>query len=714
MKARSAAMPVVLLVLAAAAAAYAYLVDRGTVSDADRAARRRDVFPSFRVDEVARLELEHGAEQLVLERSTDGGAGSLWTMTSPRNDRADAAAVDVLLRDLERATRLRDVDERDAVGLEAPRVRGTVRVGALEYRFALGADAPLPEGAAYMKLEGEGAFVVDRALKVQLLRGADDYRDRSIVPWGASGTARIEARSASGATFALERRGPTFRVAGRGLRAARATVDRILTALADARAETFLDDAEADRATARPEVEISVIPREAATGRVQLRIGGACPGAPGDVVVVRTEPSRLSACVTRSLVDALTASEDDVVDASPLFARPDEIEELRIEPVGRAGPRVDVARRGSGWHERSPQESDLSSDESESVTALAVALADARGDDVHASAGDERVDARSRVTVVRTGGETTEVVDVGAPAADGSVLVRRADDGALLRLAREAARRFEPHPAVLRPRSPWAAGFGAASVVAVDDTCGPTPQRLELVERTWVLRAPVGLPVDAIAVADLASALARARADAWIAEADDGTFGFGRPGSCTVTVTLREGADDDAASRRLTLSFGAPGGGGFHARTGDDVAVFVAPRTLRQTLEHPVIDRARLRVDLGPGATVTVVKGDVRRSVAADAGEDSERLAGALAGLRAQCALHAGPPTREEGFDHPVLEVVALSRDRADAGAPAETRIAIGAETRVDDGDSYFARVVGVDATYAVPKPVIAAILAAM
>ena len=91
-------------------------------------------------------------------------------MTSPRRDATDPAAVDVLLRELEMATRLARSSEGDARGLDSPRVRGAVDVGPIEYRFALGADAAAPEGAAYMRIEGEGTFVVGRSLKVQLLR----------------------------------------------------------------------------------------------------------------------------------------------------------------------------------------------------------------------------------------------------------------------------------------------------------------------------------------------------------------------------------------------------------------------------------------------------------------------------------------------------------------------------------------------------------------
>ncbi|HEY6462682.1 MAG TPA: hypothetical protein VIY73_21080, partial [Polyangiaceae bacterium] len=171
MSARAAATPIVLVVLAAGAAAYAFLVDRGGVPDADRAERRTDVFPSFRAEDVTRIELHHGGEALVLDRAaSDAAPGeSAWAMESPRHERADGAAVDMLMRELEMATKVRAVpDGGVADGLDAPRATGSVTLGALSYAFALGADAPRPEGSAYFHVDGEGTFVVERSLKAQL------------------------------------------------------------------------------------------------------------------------------------------------------------------------------------------------------------------------------------------------------------------------------------------------------------------------------------------------------------------------------------------------------------------------------------------------------------------------------------------------------------------------------------------------------------------
>jgi hypothetical protein len=702
---RATITPVVLVVLATGAVAYAWFVDRGSLSDAERASRRSDVFPSFHVEDVTHVELVHGDETLVLDRDRDaGGGGSAWTMTSPRHEHADAGAVDALLRELALATRVRGVSDGDAVGLDEPRVRGLVRVGALEWRFVLGADAPRPEGAAYMRLEGEGTFVVQRSVKVQLLRGVDAYRPRAILPFGASDVRRIQVANAGGG-FTLERQrtgGATFRVTEDGIRASRETTDRILAALTEARAESFVDDAQADRELAGTVFTVRVEPQDEAKPRVELKLAGSCPGQATDDLLVETAPVRVSACVARTLGDALRDAKLALDDAAPFFAHADEMEEVRLErlePVGTAGPRVDVARKGAGWRERAPEDRDLSSDETDSANALALALALARGSQMRRAA--EPFAARARATIVRTGGSSTEVVDVAAPELDGSVWVRRADDGALVRLPAAQARRFEPHPAALRARALWHSAFDPGAVVGVDDTCGPVPEKLALHDGTWTMLTPGGFAVDPVAVTDLASALAHAKADAWITESDDGSFGLGRPGGCAVTLALA--APDGGPARGVTLSFGADAGGdAFYARASDDPGIFVASGVLHALAAHPAIDRNRFRLDARALSSVTVARGDHRRSVAFDA-DAPDALARAVEGLYAEAALHTGAPGKSEGIDHPTLEVVG-----------AGVHVSIGAPASVDGIDGYYARAAGVDATFIVPKHAVDAIVAAM
>jgi len=576
----NAATPTALIVLAAATAAYAFFVDRATVSDADRASRRREVFPSFRLDELRRVELSHGTELLVLERPPDAGAA--WAMTSPRREHADPAAVDALTRELKMATRVRDVPPAEASGLDAPRVRGRVTVGPLEYRFVLGGDAPRPEGAAYMRVDGEGTFVAARSLSAQLLRGADAYRDRTLVGYGAGEVSRLEIHRPTGA-LVLERAGTTFRV--NGLRASRAAVDRLFAALAEVRAERFLDDAQANEAIGKPDVTIVLVPRDASRPRVELLVGEACPGDADGVAVVRVQPERRSACAAKGPVLTLREPPEGLVDRSPIFAHADEIEDLRMEPMEGDGQRLDVARRGTGWHERFPEDRDLSSDEADAANALARAISNARALDARLDAA-QRFTARSRVTVVRAGTGTTEVVELASPGSDGAALARRLDDGAILLLSAPVARRFEPHPIALQPPAIWQPPFDAAAVVAIDDSCGRTSWRLEMRDGVWKARAPAGKLGDATAVNDLVATFAHARAQSWVTEGDDGSFGLSGAGSCAVAFTL---ATDEGGARRVGLVLGSAGEGGVYGRTLDGPAVFVAPAALREIAERVAV-----------------------------------------------------------------------------------------------------------------------------
>ena len=188
--------------------------------------------------------------------------------------------------------------------------------------------------------------------------------------------------------------------------------------------------------------------------------------------MLRTEPTRLGACVAeagRRGPRGLSAG--DLVDDAPFFAHADEMEEIRLESLGADPRRVDLARRGNGWHERTPDDRELSSDEVDAANALSLALASSKGASARAPAPGEAFAPRARATIVRTGGASQEVVEIGDVDASGSCLARRAEDGAMIRLDRAVARRLEPHPVALRSLVVAGAPFDPGAVVAIDDTC---------------------------------------------------------------------------------------------------------------------------------------------------------------------------------------------------------------------------------------------------
>jgi hypothetical protein len=715
-KARDVATPIVLLVLAAATIVYAYFFDTHATSDGNRADSPSDVFPNFRVDEVTRVELVHSNESLVLERSESGRVDT-WILRSPTVARANSAAVDVLLRELDLATIVRSVRESDAAGLDAPRVLGRVTAGRLEHRFALGADALRPEGAAYFRLDGKGTFVVNRSLKVQLLRGADAYRDRTLAPIAVGDVERIEVHEPGAPGVILEHANAEYRIAGSGLRASRNAVDRLLLALTEARVEAFTPvGGAADPMT----TFIALEPRDRKRARIELRIGGKCPVRPNGILVARIAPEPMAGCASDALLQAVEAGA--LSDASVFFAHADEIEELRLEALAAPGRAIEIARKDRGWRERSPADRDLSADESASANELAVALAAATALDVKRAPVGEAFEPQIRATVVDTGGGKIEIVELSGPRADGTMRARRLDDGAWLTLALATARRFVPHSAALRGLSAWHEPLRTSSIVAIDDRCGPEPQRLERASGTWSMRAPRGMTAGMTIVEDLLDALARAQVESWDAEHDDGTFGLTGPQACTVVLSIDDG---NTSIRRTSLVLGADAPQGVYARTGDDPAVFVIRRSLKEAVLGPLIDTGALRIDPDVAASIRVTHrgertvferaGDrfVAHGANFEGGDASNSAADTferdIAALRPIAAIHFGAASHDEGFGAPALEIEVTPR--SDAGPGAQARTTFGAKARYHDADVYFARAAAVDATFVVPATEVDAVL---
>ena len=127
------------------------------------------VFVAWRRPELTQITIVHEGETIVLRRE---GTDGVWRMTSPREERVDPMAVERLLTTLEFATVARKVTEGAALGLEAPRATGSVKMGSLEVPFALGAPAPRPEGSSYFKAGNDAAVVAIRAAEHILSSGA--------------------------------------------------------------------------------------------------------------------------------------------------------------------------------------------------------------------------------------------------------------------------------------------------------------------------------------------------------------------------------------------------------------------------------------------------------------------------------------------------------------------------------------------------------------
>jgi hypothetical protein len=736
---RKHATTLVLVLLAIPLAVYAYK-DRAHVSDTERHDREMDVFPAYRRQDVSKIELLHGGVTTTLERRFAGDAGDIeWWMTSPRTERADAAQVDKLLGDIEFAGIVRKLDQGVA-SFASPRVTGTVTMGAIVYRFALGGDAPTPKGAAYFRVDGEGAFVVSKDFVASLLRGDDAYRERTLVPYLSLELSRLEIHG-RGARLALERLDDvSFTLPELGVRASRDNLDRVWSALAEARAESFLSDEDAERALGPDPISVSMKPRESnhaegiapgppgnATpenasprGDGELLFGGPCPGHPEDVVAVRRAPTKKSACVPKGLVAGLVVTSRELVDSRLFAARGDETVELTLESVP-PGKKVEIARKGSGWHERSPVDQDLSSEQTDAANALVSALTKGEGTDVTAK-GVARSDHLAwegtvgRIRIGRGEGKGDEVIELGRTSSQGT-LVQRHADGATLRISESLAHKLLPSPIVFRGRRIFESTLENKQASRAELDCDRVSQVLTRGERGWSYDKPSGYAPDLALVGDLVSDVVRAQADAWVADSDDGSFGFDGP-PCTITLSLEQ----DGGPRKVGIVFGREAtGGGYYAHGLGEEPVFLAPKSLHDDAGRLLVDRTAFHVDSAEVETVTLSRGATRLVLHGSAGklhldgaggaEIAEKVAVSLDAMHADDVVHIGAPKPSEGFSRPSLDV--RIKTRSDAGA-REVHFVVGDSALLLKERMFYARIDGVDATFALARDHVADLMNAL
>ncbi|MDF2697837.1 MAG: hypothetical protein K0S65_6220 [Labilithrix sp.] len=584
------ATTIALFVLAVALGVWLWL-ERDKVSEGERKRRENNVFTAWRREDLSRIEIAHEGETIVLER--DAKADKPWRMTSPRQERVDQAAAERLTTTLEFATMVRKVGEDGALGFDAPRATGSLTMGPLVFRFTLGGVSPRPEGSGYFRVDDGAPFVASKELTDTLLASADTYRDRTVVPYLSLELARFEVKHPGGG-FVVDRADErSFKVQGPGVLASRNALDKVWSALAEMRAEAFPKDADAERLVQNPRLTILMTPNEAGKPAGELVVGDVCPGHPDDVVVLRKQPTRVASCAPRGAMDALLEiTPAALVDRRPFSFRHDEIEELRLEslvgsdagvavPDAGGAPRVlELARRGSGFHQREPVDRDLTPEEAESANELLARIEQDQADDVRPGGGPFTAVARARVRA----GDHDEVVEVGA-AEGASVTLRRVRDDARLVVSRAIARRLVPRATSTRPRVLLGEARRVKRVVL---RCG-TPQELADEGTGLKLVEPTGYETDG-SIVQLVDGLERGKVIAWVADANDGSFGLG-PEGCRVILSFEDG------NAPATVRFGAEGEGGLYGTVDGRPEVFVAPLALHELAKRIYVSHASLRVE---------------------------------------------------------------------------------------------------------------------
>ena len=768
---RKHATSIILAISAVSLGVYVW-IDHRRPTTQEVEARKTNLLSIFRPDDVLAIDITVNHKTASIERKDNPKSGDrdYYFVKEHTNasdaELADQVAVDGLINALERAVILRKLGDEiheHQVGFDKPTAELSVRTRTASYQISLGGEAVSPVGARYAKLSGisktQGLFVISKATADELTRPVDAYRSRRVLPYSASELASIQISGDQG--LVRIDRGPWggFRIdnAPGKPRVSRTAFDRVLRGFADSNAEKFLDEAEGRRASehAKRKVSLVLVPKEGPTA--ELTIGGACPAGPSQtqansespigedntridhaetvmfeestdatlaprlVVAERKTPSPLYACVPGSALDDIDLPLEFLADRRMLRGFADEIEEVRVT---RGDATLDLARKGSGWHVRLPEERDVPAEDVNGFLSALVAVEGTLEPVMHeaqlaAFGVSASLPPRATITVRHPSLNTIEVppqvVLVGnkIDTEQGArIAVQRKEDGVVLLIPTSASPLFEASLTWIRSTALLQVNALRMKRVEVSLADG-WRQSIDRNGPGFSMEEPKGFKPDASLAADLFDAVSSLRAVHWVADRDDGSFGFGVPVS-----KLHLEFEGEHGEERRTLLLGSETMDGRYGRWEVDDGVFVLPRAFDAVTRTYAIDRFVFMVDPSEIGSIKLRSGGkyaefratndgfhfVGGSMLSVSDEMSLRVREVLGELRAEGVVHVGGPRKDEGLDDSVSPLLSIDVALSTGSRQSRKLITIGRGDVWRTTSVYYARVGGVDATYVVAQ----------
>ncbi|HEX4334818.1 MAG TPA: DUF4340 domain-containing protein [Polyangiaceae bacterium] len=707
---------------------------RSRVTTSEEEARSNNLLETYREEDITRIRFERKDGSFTLTRTKLDDAGlATWSVTAPVKEDAEPFTVQKLEGTLEFASALRRIKpeevNRAAFGLDDPVLTIHVDLADIKYRLRIGAEAASPQGARYLEVAGENApgksiVLISKGLFGELNLKDDAFRERYVMPYLSALVDRLTIDGEGGLRklrHATWQDGFRFDGMLGDARVNRGALDRMLAQFAHTRADRFIDPVEAEKAMAgATTVTVTMVPTAKASPTGVVIVGGACPGNDQEVVALRKEPDRVAACVPKTVLSGLTIPADALVDRTLFWIRPDEVEGFDLE---QGATRLSLDRKESGFVMRAPQEGAVDAEAGngrlESIlraTGVIVEVPDKKAVGLDPPHG--KVVMRS--VAAQDAKATEETVALSAPTADGRIYAERAQDGVVLELGREAARGLVADASLVRSRTVLDLPITDVARVEIDGTPSQILDRAESGVLTLV--APKGFLVDGALGLELCDGVRNITADRWVADRDDGTFGLEHPSlRAKLSVRTKDGKLDEHV-----LVLGRQTASGFFATMEGDPGVFVLPRRLHETLTTLVLDRSALMMDPAITAKVTVLAKDrgavfERRGdefVQTDSGEPLSneairKIIDTLSSLSAEAAVDVGPARKEQGFDRPEL-TVKIEREPGHPEKPPSTTFSVGAGDSWRGISVHYARVEGVQATYAVARSAVRALVDAL
>ena len=721
MKVASGTLVSVAIAVLACASTIAVLATRDVASPEDSQGRERDLLPTFRSDDVTRLELFAGNQKIAIERKGTAGGSANFQLVEPVKEIADPATVEKFLSTLANAHALRAVEPGpapSALGLANPARRASLQTPKRAYRIALGGNAPTPEGSRYVEVRVDHdpprVMVIAKSVAEDLTVELDAFRLRSLAAVNEADVTRIGISSPKLSIDLQRKAGDGFLITsehGPAILANRELLKTLFFQLSRLTASSFLSDSEAETALGASRARFEIALKEAKNS-LRFEVGGTCPGDPSLLVVVRRAPDIQRACAPRELEATLALEPGDFVDRRAFSLRTDEVEELDI--TGGKQKFV-LLRKGSGFvlHESSETQVEL-----EAGNQRITALLEAEGERVAFEAGKLKelgLDPRASTVTVRSSAArdadvATQVVRVGNRDQAGNLLVYREQDGVVLRITRELARGFALDSTLLYARK--LTEFGLSSFISAEIAQKDGKLVLRRSNNGLVLDEPKGFDADGVLSSDLIQTLGALTAERFVADRNDGSFGLERS-SLRVRFDFTNG---EGVKVEHHLRFGDETALGVFASLEDDGPVFILARSVRDTCQLSLINRSVFATSSdalngitlsAQGRTLQLARKGEHLTVTPPGSFPQDRvpeLLEALANLRPEAALHSGPALPGEGFSAPFLSLQLSPR------LGAAQSVSFGAGDSWRGTSIFYVRVSGIDATFVMAQSKVRAV----
>ena len=326
------------------------------------------------------IDVSAGDTRYQLRKKTDGKGQDEWELIeNGESAAADPQAIGQLLVSLEFASYERKAAaDRATMGLDAPALELRVSMGRLGYEVTIGNEAPKPSGGRYVEVHGGGrnheVYVISGSLFRELSLPPGALKSRHFVPYISVDVARFELE-VGGRKYTLERGGwggrtaAAFRLKDRQLgsvRASRPAFDGWLVGLGKLEVGRFVpvpDNVTGLRG------KLTEVPLENGKPHAVLEFADGC--GDDEALVIRRKPVAAAGCVPEALVSAILVDPSRFVDRHVVGAAKGDVYELTSTKGAEA---LEIARKGSGWIMRKPDEGQANSDAAdrwlESILAL--------------------------------------------------------------------------------------------------------------------------------------------------------------------------------------------------------------------------------------------------------------------------------------------------------------------------------------------------------